>query len=112
MTLDWLGSRVAIPGEVPAGGSLSKLLYSEHARRTADAVTNILGAAATISDHPEAEPWSSACSLPRGCGWEAAATRSSATLSASRDSACPESQNQPSLLPLVWLVADVVSDDV
>jgi alkylation response protein AidB-like acyl-CoA dehydrogenase len=55
--LDWLGARVAIPGEVPAGGSLSKLLYSEHARRTADAVTNILGAAATISDHPEAEPW-------------------------------------------------------
>jgi alkylation response protein AidB-like acyl-CoA dehydrogenase len=55
--LDWLGSRVAIPGQVPAGGSLSKLLYSEHARRTADAVTNILGAAATITDHPEAEPW-------------------------------------------------------
>jgi alkylation response protein AidB-like acyl-CoA dehydrogenase len=55
--LDWLGSRVAIPGEVPAGGSLSKLLYSEHARLTADVATNILGAAATVSDHGEAAPW-------------------------------------------------------
>jgi alkylation response protein AidB-like acyl-CoA dehydrogenase len=55
--LDWLGSRVAIPGEVPAGGSVSKLLYSEHARLTADAVTNILGAAASILDDQEAAPW-------------------------------------------------------
>jgi alkylation response protein AidB-like acyl-CoA dehydrogenase len=55
--LDWLGSRVAIPGEVPAGGSLSKLLYTEHARLTADVVTNILGAAATLSDDHEAAPW-------------------------------------------------------
>ncbi len=55
--LDWLGSRVAIPGEVPAGGSLSKLLYSEHARLTAHAVTQILGVSATISDDGEAAPW-------------------------------------------------------
>jgi alkylation response protein AidB-like acyl-CoA dehydrogenase len=55
--LDWLGSRVAIPGAVPAGGSLSKLLYSEHARLTAHAVTQILGVSATISDDGEAAPW-------------------------------------------------------
>jgi alkylation response protein AidB-like acyl-CoA dehydrogenase len=55
--LDWLGSRVAIQGAVPAGGSLSKLLYSEHARLTADVVTNILGPAASIYDDPEAAPW-------------------------------------------------------
>jgi alkylation response protein AidB-like acyl-CoA dehydrogenase len=55
--LDWLGSRVAIPGSVPAGGSLSKLLYSEHARLTADVVTNLLGPAATVHDEGEAAPW-------------------------------------------------------
>ncbi len=55
--LDLLGARVAVPGTVPAGGSVSKLLYSEHARLTADAATGILGPAATISDHDDAEPW-------------------------------------------------------
>jgi alkylation response protein AidB-like acyl-CoA dehydrogenase len=55
--LDWVGSRVAIPGVVPAGGSVSKLLYSEHARLTADAVTTILGPAATLMDDGEAGPW-------------------------------------------------------
>jgi alkylation response protein AidB-like acyl-CoA dehydrogenase len=55
--LDWLGSRVAVQGAVPAGGSLSKLSYSEHARLTADVVTKILGPAATIHDDGEAAPW-------------------------------------------------------
>jgi alkylation response protein AidB-like acyl-CoA dehydrogenase len=55
--LDLLGARVAVPGTVPAGGSVSKLLYSDHARLTADAATRILGLASTVSDHHEAAPW-------------------------------------------------------
>jgi hypothetical protein len=55
--LDLVGARVAIPGTVPAGGSVSKQLYSEHARLTADASTKILGAAAAVSDHADAAPW-------------------------------------------------------
>lgn len=54
--LDLLGSRVAA-GAVPAGGSVSKLLYSEHARLTADGATRILGVATTITDHDHAAPW-------------------------------------------------------
>jgi alkylation response protein AidB-like acyl-CoA dehydrogenase len=54
--LDLLGSRVAA-GAVRAGGSVSKLLYSEHARLTADAATKILGVAVTITDHADAAPW-------------------------------------------------------
>jgi alkylation response protein AidB-like acyl-CoA dehydrogenase len=55
--LDLLGTRVAAPGTVPAGGSVSKLLYSEHARLTADVATRILGAAATVIDDDVAAPW-------------------------------------------------------
>ncbi|HEY7106989.1 MAG TPA: acyl-CoA dehydrogenase family protein [Acidimicrobiia bacterium] len=55
--LDLLGSRVAVPGTVPAGGSASKLLYSEHARLTADAATRIIGAAATLVDDVDGAPW-------------------------------------------------------
>jgi alkylation response protein AidB-like acyl-CoA dehydrogenase len=55
-TLDLLGSRVAA-GAVPAGGSVSKLLYSEHARLTANAATKILGVAVTITDHADSAPW-------------------------------------------------------
>lgn len=56
--LDLLGARVAVPGTVPAGGSVSKLLYSEHARLTADVATRILGAAATVVDAAAAAaPW-------------------------------------------------------
>lgn len=55
--LDLVGARVAVAGTVPAGGSVSKLLYSEHARRTADAATNLLGAPAGILDDPVAAPW-------------------------------------------------------
>jgi alkylation response protein AidB-like acyl-CoA dehydrogenase len=55
--LDLLGARVAVPGTVPAGGSVSKLLYSEYARITADTATKILGAAAGIVDDDDAAPW-------------------------------------------------------
>ena len=55
--LDLLVARVASSQAVPAGGSVTKLLYSDHARLTADAATKILGAAATLSQHPDAAPW-------------------------------------------------------
>ena len=42
---------------VPAGGSVTKLLYSEHARRSADDALQILGAAGMTSEHPDAAPW-------------------------------------------------------
>jgi alkylation response protein AidB-like acyl-CoA dehydrogenase len=54
--LDLLLARVmATP--VPAGGSLTKLLYSEHARHSADDAMRILGAAAMTSEHADAAPW-------------------------------------------------------
>jgi alkylation response protein AidB-like acyl-CoA dehydrogenase len=55
--LDLTVSRVAAGDTVPAGGPVTKLLYSEHARLTADAATTILGPAATVVDHPDAAPW-------------------------------------------------------
>jgi alkylation response protein AidB-like acyl-CoA dehydrogenase len=55
--LDLLGERVALPGVVPAGGSLSKLMYSDHARQTADEVTNLLGMHATVLDDEEGALW-------------------------------------------------------
>lgn len=54
--LDLLVARVA-RGDVPGGGPVTKLAYSDHARLTADAVTNLLGVAAMLVDHAEAEPW-------------------------------------------------------
>jgi alkylation response protein AidB-like acyl-CoA dehydrogenase len=42
---------------VPAGGSVTKLLYSEHARRSADDSLRILGAAGMGSEHLDAAPW-------------------------------------------------------
>jgi alkylation response protein AidB-like acyl-CoA dehydrogenase len=54
--LDMLVARVA-RGEVPGGGPVTKLAYSDHARLTADAVTNLLGAPGMIFDDLEAEPW-------------------------------------------------------
>jgi alkylation response protein AidB-like acyl-CoA dehydrogenase len=54
--LDLLLARVmATP--VPAGGSLTKLLYSEHARHSADDAMRILGAAGMTSEHADAAPW-------------------------------------------------------
>jgi alkylation response protein AidB-like acyl-CoA dehydrogenase len=55
--LDLVRSRLTGPRAVPAGGPISKLMYSEHARLTADAATRILGVAGAINDHPDAEPW-------------------------------------------------------
>jgi alkylation response protein AidB-like acyl-CoA dehydrogenase len=49
--------RMTDPAAVPAGGPLSKLLYSEHARLSADAATKILGPTATLTDDAVAEPW-------------------------------------------------------
>ena len=55
--LDLLQARIAASSTVPAAGSVTKLLYSEHARLTADAAARILGPAATVSDRPVAGPW-------------------------------------------------------
>ena len=55
--LDLLVARLGSSHVVPAGGSVSKLLYSDHARLTADAATKILGPAATVSHDEDASPW-------------------------------------------------------
>ncbi|WP_426573994.1 acyl-CoA dehydrogenase family protein [Aquihabitans sp. McL0605] len=52
--LDLVGARAA---SVPTGGSIVKLLYSEHARLSGDAALAILGPAAMVVDHPVAAPW-------------------------------------------------------
>ncbi|MFC5748328.1 acyl-CoA dehydrogenase family protein [Actinomadura rugatobispora] len=55
--LDLLRSRIAAGHQVAAAGPVTKLLYSEHARLTAGAATEILGTAATVADDPDAAPW-------------------------------------------------------
>jgi alkylation response protein AidB-like acyl-CoA dehydrogenase len=55
--LDLTLARLASSDEIPGGGSLGKLMYSEHARLSADAGASILGAAITASGTPEARPW-------------------------------------------------------
>jgi len=55
--LDLLQARAPGGAGVPAGGSVAKLLYSEHARLTADAGLELLGPAATAPDGPTAEGW-------------------------------------------------------
>jgi alkylation response protein AidB-like acyl-CoA dehydrogenase len=55
--LDLLQARAPGGTGIPAGGSVAKLLYSEHARLTADAGLELLGPAATAPDGPEAEGW-------------------------------------------------------
>jgi alkylation response protein AidB-like acyl-CoA dehydrogenase len=55
--LDLLQARVAAGAPVPAAGSVTKLLYSEHARLTASAGLQVLGAAGTMADGPLAAPW-------------------------------------------------------
>jgi alkylation response protein AidB-like acyl-CoA dehydrogenase len=52
--LDLVQARAAA---VPAGGSVTKLLYSEHARRSGDAALEILGARAFDADDAVAAPW-------------------------------------------------------
>ncbi len=55
--LDLLQGRVIGGSDVPAGSSITKLLYSEHARRTASDAMQLLGAAGLTSEHPDAAPW-------------------------------------------------------
>jgi alkylation response protein AidB-like acyl-CoA dehydrogenase len=52
--LDLLAARL---GDVPAGGSVAKLAYSEHARLSADTATRLLGPPASLLDDEVAEPW-------------------------------------------------------
>jgi alkylation response protein AidB-like acyl-CoA dehydrogenase len=55
--LDLLRARVVADAAVPAGGSVTKILYSEHARYSADDALQILGAAGMTSEHPDVAPW-------------------------------------------------------
>ncbi len=55
--LDILQARVTANAGVRAGGSVTKLLYSEHARRTADDAMQVLGVSGTTPGHREAGPW-------------------------------------------------------
>jgi alkylation response protein AidB-like acyl-CoA dehydrogenase len=55
--LDLTVARLGAGAPVPAGGPVTKLLYSEHARRTADTALDLLGITATVLDEPEAGPW-------------------------------------------------------
>jgi alkylation response protein AidB-like acyl-CoA dehydrogenase len=55
--LDLTLARFASSDEMPGGGSVTKLLYSEHARLSADAGASILGAAITAGGSAEARPW-------------------------------------------------------
>lgn len=55
--LDLVQARVAAGARLPAAGSMTKLLYSEHARLSASAGAQLLGALATAEVWPEAEPW-------------------------------------------------------
>ena len=52
--LDLVGERV---GQIPMGGSVAKLSYSEHARLTSSAALEILGPSATVLDDPTSQPW-------------------------------------------------------
>lgn len=45
----------ATGNRIPAAGSVAKLLYSEHARHTASAALQLLGA--TVADDDMAAPW-------------------------------------------------------
>ena len=54
--MDLLQARVGAGARVPAVGSLTKLLYSEHARLTSSAGIELLGALID-SDDPIGEPW-------------------------------------------------------
>jgi alkylation response protein AidB-like acyl-CoA dehydrogenase len=55
--LDLVQARAAAGGRIPAAGSVAKPLYSEHARHTAAAGVQLLGAAATVADDEIAAPW-------------------------------------------------------
>jgi alkylation response protein AidB-like acyl-CoA dehydrogenase len=55
--LDLTQQRMAAGTDVPAGGSVVKLMYSEHARLCADLGSWLLGAAATAEVSPDDRPW-------------------------------------------------------
>jgi alkylation response protein AidB-like acyl-CoA dehydrogenase len=55
--LDLTQQRIASGAEVPAGGSVVKLLYSEHARLCANTGTWLLGPAATAEVSSDAQNW-------------------------------------------------------
>lgn len=52
--LDLLGARAA---SIPAGGSVAKLAYSEHARLTASSALAMSGPAGGVADDPMGQPW-------------------------------------------------------
>ncbi len=54
--LDLLVARLGSGAAIPAGGSVVKLLYSEHARLTANVAFSLLGPAATSPD-PDSAGW-------------------------------------------------------
>lgn len=57
-TREWLLDQVmSRAASIPAGGSVVKLLYSEHARLSGSAALEILGAAGMVADDPVSEPW-------------------------------------------------------
>ena len=55
--LDLLGGRLQVDQSVVAGGSVVKLLYSEHARLTADTAMTVLGVASVAGGRPSFEVW-------------------------------------------------------
>ncbi len=55
--LDLTQTRVASGAAIPGGGSVTKLMYSDHARHSADTGMWLLGAAATVETSIESQPW-------------------------------------------------------
>jgi alkylation response protein AidB-like acyl-CoA dehydrogenase len=55
--LDLTLARIGGRDDMPAGGSITKLMYSEHARLSADAGARILGPATTADTIPEGHAW-------------------------------------------------------
>ena len=55
--LDLTQQRIASGAEVPAGGSVVKLLYSEHARLCANTGNWLLGPSATAEVSSDAQTW-------------------------------------------------------
>ncbi len=55
--MDLMQARIASGAAIPAAGSLTKLLYSEHARLSASTGLQLLGASAIAGDDALAEAW-------------------------------------------------------
>jgi alkylation response protein AidB-like acyl-CoA dehydrogenase len=56
--LDLFQARMATDAQIPAGGSVAKLLYSEHARLTANTALEVLGVSGIATADTAAAPWS------------------------------------------------------